>query len=91
VDLPLHRVYGASLQDDAAHVLQVAARCPAPVALVGWSYGGRVITVAGHGADPRTTALVYVSALPEQLGQVNDTRWVTRTHGAMCCPTAGTC
>jgi hypothetical protein len=37
---------------------------------------GRVIAVAGHGADPRATALVYVSAIPEQLGQVNGTTWV---------------
>jgi pimeloyl-ACP methyl ester carboxylesterase len=76
VDLPSHRVPGASLQDDADHVRQVAAGCPAPVALVGWSYGGRVITVAGDGADPRSMALVYVSAIPEQLGQVNDIAWV---------------
>jgi pimeloyl-ACP methyl ester carboxylesterase len=76
VDLPSHRVPGAGLQDDADHVRQVAAGCRAPVALVGWSYGGRVITVAGRGADPRTTALVYVSAIPDQLGQVNETAWV---------------
>ncbi|RPF28304.1 alpha/beta fold hydrolase [Georgenia muralis] len=76
VDLPSHRVPGASLVDDAEHVRHVAAECRAPVALVGWSYGGRVITAAGQGADPRTTALVYVSTIPEQLGGVNDTAWI---------------
>ena len=62
-----------SLEDDVAAVRRVLARMEGPVVLVGHSYGGVVITVAGD--DPDVSALVYVAALQpdagESLGEVS--------------------
>ena len=49
------------LADDVAATRRVIDRQDGPVVLVGHSYGGTIITVAG--ADPKVRALVYVAAL----------------------------
>ncbi len=49
------------LADDVAATKRVIDQMEGPVVLVGHSYGGTIITVAG--ADPKVTALVYVAAL----------------------------
>ncbi|MDT0570787.1 alpha/beta hydrolase [Streptomyces sp. DSM 3412] len=53
------------LASDAAYVASAAAQIDGPVVLVGHSYGGAVITVAG--AAENVVGLVYVAAyVPEQ-------------------------
>lgn len=53
------------LTSDAAYVASAAAQIDGPVVLVGHSYGGAVITVAG--AAENVVGLVYVAAyVPEQ-------------------------
>jgi pimeloyl-ACP methyl ester carboxylesterase len=49
------------LVDDVAATKRVIEQQDGPVVLVGHSYGGTIITVAG--ADPKVRALVYVAAL----------------------------
>src|SRR5690242_1784401 len=49
------------LDDDVAATKRVIDREDGPVILVGHSYGGTIITVAG--AEPKVRALVYVAAL----------------------------
>jgi len=49
-----------SLSGDAAYVASVIRQIDGPVILVGHSYGGAVITVAG--VEPNVRALVYLSA-----------------------------
>lgn len=56
-----------SLAADAAMTKSVAARQPAPVILVGHSWGGVVITEAGN--DPNVIGLVYVAALAPDAGE----------------------
>ncbi|HEY1676697.1 MAG TPA: alpha/beta hydrolase [Candidatus Sulfotelmatobacter sp.] len=56
-----------SLADDVAATKRVIDRQDGPVILVGHSYGGIVITVAG--ADPKVKALVYVAALQPEVGE----------------------
>ncbi len=62
-----------SLSDDVAAVKRVVGRQEGPVVLVGHSYGGAVITVAGAG-NPEVKALVYVAAIVpdegENVGQI---------------------
>ncbi len=54
------------LDSDAAYVASVLQTIERPCVLVGHSYGGSVITVAGA-ANPNVTALVYVAAfIPDQ-------------------------
>jgi pimeloyl-ACP methyl ester carboxylesterase len=55
------------LSDDVAAAKRVIDRQDGPVILVGHSYGGTVITVAG--ADPKVRALVYVAALQPDVGE----------------------
>lgn len=50
-----------SLEDDVAATRRAIAMMNGPVLLVGHSYGGVVISVAGN--DPKVAALVYVCAL----------------------------
>ena len=50
-----------SLKGDVNCVVRCFARVPAPIVLVGHSYGGTLITHAG--TDPRVAALVYLAAL----------------------------
>jgi pimeloyl-ACP methyl ester carboxylesterase len=55
------------LADDVAATKRVIDRQVGPVVLVGHSYGGTIITVAG--ADPKVRALVYVAALQPDVGE----------------------
>jgi pimeloyl-ACP methyl ester carboxylesterase len=55
------------LADDVAATRRVIDRQDGPVVLVGHSYGGTIITVAG--ADPKVRALVYVAALQPDVGE----------------------
>lgn len=55
------------LDDDVAATKRVIDREEGPVILVGHSYGGTIITVAG--ADPKVKALVYVAALQPDVGE----------------------
>jgi len=61
-ELPL-----TSLTDDAAAVAAVLEDCEAPVALLGHSYGGAVVTVAGN--HPAVQRLVYLAALAPDAGE----------------------
>lgn len=61
-----------SLIGDAAYIASVVRQIPGPVILVGHSYGGAVITVAG--VEDNVVGLVYLSAYAleegESLGQL---------------------
>lgn len=56
-----------SLDDDVAATKRVLDLQDGAVVLVGHSYGGTIITVAG--ADPKVKALVYVAALQPDAGE----------------------
>jgi pimeloyl-ACP methyl ester carboxylesterase len=56
-----------SLIGDAAYVASVIRQIDGPVVLVGHSYGGAVITVAG--VEPNVRALVYLSAYALEEGE----------------------
>jgi pimeloyl-ACP methyl ester carboxylesterase len=58
------------LADDVAATKRVIDQQEGPVILVGHSYGGTVITVAG--ADPKVRALVYVAALQPDVGETTN-------------------
>src|ERR1051326_8974286 len=58
------------LADDVAATKRVIDRQDGPVILVGHSYGGTIITVAG--ADPKVRALVYVAALQPDIGETTN-------------------
>jgi pimeloyl-ACP methyl ester carboxylesterase len=55
------------LADDVAATKRVIDQLDGPIVLVGHSYGGTIITVAG--ADPKVKALVYVAALQPDVGE----------------------
>jgi len=55
------------LADDVAATKRVIDQQDGPVVLVGHSYGGTIITVAG--ADPKVRALVYVAAMQPDVGE----------------------
>jgi pimeloyl-ACP methyl ester carboxylesterase len=55
------------LDQDVAATRRVLDQQPGAVILVGHSYGGAIITVAG--ADPKVKALVYVAALQPDVGE----------------------
>jgi pimeloyl-ACP methyl ester carboxylesterase len=76
VQLPL-----TSLEDDVATTRAAIARQDGPTVLVGSSYGGAVISVAG--TDPNVASLVYVAALQPDTGEsVADlnARWPMESH-----------
>jgi pimeloyl-ACP methyl ester carboxylesterase len=58
------------LADDVAATKRVIEQQDGPVILVGHSYGGTIITVAG--ADPKVRALVYVAALQPDIGETTN-------------------
>jgi pimeloyl-ACP methyl ester carboxylesterase len=58
------------LSDDVAATQRVIDQQDGPVILVGHSYGGTIITVAG--ADPKVRALVFVAALQPDLGETTN-------------------
>jgi pimeloyl-ACP methyl ester carboxylesterase len=55
--------------DDVAATKRVIDQQDGPVVLVGHSYGGAIITVAG--ADPKVKALVYVAGLQPDAGETS--------------------
>ena len=59
-DLPSHRMSTAGLADDAAEVREAIRACTPPVAVVGWSYGGSVISLAAAG-EGMVARLIYIS------------------------------
>lgn len=59
-----------SLADDVVATKRVIDRQEGSVVLVGHSYGGTIITVAG--ADPKVKALVYVAALQPDIGETTN-------------------
>ena len=63
VDLPSNRLADATRADDIAETRAAIANAQGPVVVVGWSYGGRVISDAAIGED-NVVRLVYVAALP---------------------------
>ena len=58
-----------TVEDDAAAVRTSFNRATGPIVLVGHSYGGTVITVAG--TDDRVGALVYICALAPDEGETS--------------------
>jgi pimeloyl-ACP methyl ester carboxylesterase len=58
------------LVEDVAATKRVIDQQDGPVILVGHSYGGTIITVAG--ADPKVRALVYVAALQPDVGETTN-------------------
>jgi pimeloyl-ACP methyl ester carboxylesterase len=58
------------LSEDVAATRRVIDQQDGPVILVGHSYGGTVITVAG--ADPKVRALVYVAAIQPDVGETTN-------------------
>ena len=58
-----------TVEDDAAAVRTSFNRVSGPIVLVGHSYGGTVITVAG--TDDRVKALVYICALAPDEGETS--------------------
>lgn len=57
------------LDEDVAATKRVLEQLDGPVILVGNSYGGSIITVAG--GDPKVKALVYVAALQPDVGETS--------------------
>jgi pimeloyl-ACP methyl ester carboxylesterase len=57
------------LEEDVAATRRVLDQLDGPVILVGNSYGGSIITVAG--SDPKVKALVYVAALQSDVGETS--------------------
>jgi pimeloyl-ACP methyl ester carboxylesterase len=57
------------LDEDVAATKRVLDQQDGPVVLVGHSYGGSIITVAG--SDPKVKALVYVAALAPDIGETS--------------------
>jgi pimeloyl-ACP methyl ester carboxylesterase len=57
------------LDQDVAATQRVLDQQDGPVILVGHSYGGSIITVAG--SDPKVKALVYVAALQPDVGETS--------------------
>lgn len=55
------------LESDAAYIASVAAQIDGPVVLVGHSYGGAIISVAG--AAENVVGLVYVAAYVTEEGE----------------------
>ena len=57
------------LDEDVAATRRVLDQQEGPVVLVGHSYGGSIITIAG--SDPKVKALVYVAALQPDVGETS--------------------
>jgi pimeloyl-ACP methyl ester carboxylesterase len=56
-----------TLADDVAATKQIISQAKGPVVLVGYSYGGVVITEAGN--DPKVSKLVYITAFAADKGE----------------------
>ncbi|WP_306190881.1 alpha/beta fold hydrolase [Streptomyces sp. MK5] len=67
LDVVAPAVPNRSLLGDSAYVASIVRGIPGPVVLVGHSYGGAVITVAG--AEDNVTALVYLAGYALEEGE----------------------
>ena len=74
-DLPSHHGAGSALPEDARSVREAIRRSRPPVVVVGWSYGGEVVSAAAD-AEREVAGLVYVSRVPRNDGYVPDVRWL---------------
>jgi pimeloyl-ACP methyl ester carboxylesterase len=61
-----------SLDGDVAATIRALGRVTSPSILVGHSYGGSVITVAGN--DARVVGLVFIAALAPEVGETSSTQ-----------------
>ena len=59
-DLPSHSTPTAGLAEDAEEVREAIRACAPPVAAVGWSYGGRVNSLAAAG-EGSVSRLIYIA------------------------------
>jgi pimeloyl-ACP methyl ester carboxylesterase len=66
-DLPSHSTPTAGLAEDAAEVRDALRACAPPVAAVGWSYGGSVVSLAAAG-EGSVSRLIYISDIPRPAG-----------------------
>jgi pimeloyl-ACP methyl ester carboxylesterase len=66
-NLPSHNTLTAGLAEDAAEVREAIRACAPPVAVVGWSYGGSVISLAAAG-EGSVARLIYISDIPRPAG-----------------------
>ncbi|MFC3572358.1 alpha/beta fold hydrolase [Streptomyces yaanensis] len=67
LDVVAPAVPNRSLLGDAAYIASLVRQIPGPVVLVGHSYGGAVITVAG--AEDNVRALVYLAGYALEKGE----------------------
>ncbi|MER7786566.1 alpha/beta hydrolase [Streptomyces sp. NPDC097640] len=67
LDVVAPAVPNRSLLGDSAYIASIVREIPGPVVLVGHSYGGAVITVAG--AEDNVKALVYVAGYALEEGE----------------------
>ncbi|MEV4429438.1 alpha/beta hydrolase [Streptomyces sp. NPDC049602] len=67
LDVVAPAVPNRSLIGDAAYIASVVRQIPGPVVLVGHSYGGAVITVAGN--EDNVQALVYLAGYALEKGE----------------------
>ncbi|MDN3261870.1 alpha/beta hydrolase [Streptomyces sp. CSDS2] len=67
LDVVAPAVPNRSLTGDAAYIASVVRQIPGPVVLVGHSYGGAVITVAG--TEDNVEALVYLAGYALEKGE----------------------
>ncbi|MET7354672.1 alpha/beta fold hydrolase [Streptomyces mirabilis] len=67
LDVVAPAVPNRSLLGDAAYIASLVRRIPGPVVLVGHSYGGAVITVAG--SEDNVAALVYLAGYALEEGE----------------------
>jgi pimeloyl-ACP methyl ester carboxylesterase len=65
-DLPSHQSTSAARANDVATVEAAIAAAAPPVVLVGWSYGGGIVSDVTHDLD-RVGRLVYVASVPKPL------------------------
>jgi pimeloyl-ACP methyl ester carboxylesterase len=75
-DLPSRRLISAGLAEDANDVRAAIRSCSAPVVVVGWSYGGKVIGLAAE-EKSSVIRLIYVAAVPMPPGdEADDLSWI---------------
>jgi pimeloyl-ACP methyl ester carboxylesterase len=75
-DLPSHRTPTAGLAEDAAEVRHAVGACAPPVAAIGWSYGGSVISLAAAGGES-VSRLIYIADIPRPAGfPGEDLSWI---------------
>lgn len=85
-DLPSHSTPTAGLAEDANVVREALRACSPPLAAVGWSYGGSVISLAAAG-EGAVTRLIYVSDIPKPAGfPGDDLGWIDADPHILVCP-----